>query len=46
MVRIIDHVMAGTLRLWSAGRISIGEVYRSLDEMVELLFRTASTRTS
>ena len=39
MVRIIDHVMAGVLRLWSAGRISIDEVYRSLDEMVALLFR-------
>ena len=39
MVRIIDHVMAGVLRLWSAGRISIDEVYHSLDEMVALLFR-------
>ena len=39
MVRIIDHVMAGVLRLWSAGRISIDEVYCSLDEMVALLFR-------
>ena len=39
MVRIIDHVMAGVLRLWSAGRISIAEVYSSLDEMVALLFR-------
>jgi AcrR family transcriptional regulator len=39
MVRIIDHVMAGVLRLWSAGRISIDEVYRSLDEMVALRFR-------
>jgi AcrR family transcriptional regulator len=39
MVRIIDHVMAGVLRLWSAGRIPIDEVYRSLDEMVALLFR-------
>jgi len=39
MVRIIDHVMAGALRLWSAGRIPIDEVYRSLDEMVALLFR-------
>ena len=39
MVRIIDHVMAGVLRLWSAGRIHIDEVYRSLDEMVALLFR-------
>ena len=39
MVRIIDHVLAGALRLWSAGRISIDEVYRSLDEMVALLFR-------
>ena len=39
MVRIIDHVMAGTLRLWSAGRMSIDEVVGSLDEMVALLFR-------
>lgn len=39
MVRIIDQVMAGTLRLWSAGRMSIDEVVRSLDEMVALLFR-------
>ena len=39
MVRIIDHVMAGALRLWSAGRMSIDEVVRSLDEMVALLFR-------
>lgn len=39
MGRIIDHVMAGVLRLWSAGRIPIDEVYRSLDEMVALLFR-------
>ena len=40
MVRIIDHVMAGTLRLWSAGRMSIDEVVGSLDEMVNLLFRS------
>ena len=39
MVRIIDHVMAGALRLWSAGRMSIDEVVGSLDEMVALLFR-------
>jgi len=37
VVRMVDHVMAGTLRLWSAGRISIVEVYASIDEMVELL---------
>ena len=39
MVRMVDHVMAGTLRLWSAGRMSIVEVYGNLDEMVDLLFR-------
>ena len=37
MVRMVDHVMAGTLRLWSAGRISIVDVYANLDEMVDLL---------
>jgi len=39
MVRIVDQVMAGVLRLWSAGRMPIAEVYGSLDEMVGLLFR-------
>ncbi|MGO8871656.1 MAG: TetR/AcrR family transcriptional regulator [Acidimicrobiales bacterium] len=40
MVRIIYHVMAGTLRLWSAGRMSIVDVYSSIDETVDLLFRS------
>ena len=40
MVRMVDHVMAGTLRLWSAGRMSIVDVYANLDEMVDLLFRS------
>jgi AcrR family transcriptional regulator len=44
VVRMVDHVMAGTLRLWSAGRMSIVDVYASIDEMVELLLgsRTAT----
>jgi TetR/AcrR family transcriptional regulator, cholesterol catabolism regulator len=44
MVRMVDHVMAGTLRLWSAGRMSIDDVYANLDEMVDLLFRTRPDR--
>ena len=40
MVRMVDHVMAGTLRLWSAGRMSIVDVYANLDELVDLLFRS------
>jgi TetR/AcrR family transcriptional regulator, cholesterol catabolism regulator len=43
-VRMVDHVMAGTLRLWSAGRMSIDDVYANLDEMVDLLFRTRPDR--
>ena len=37
MVQVIDHVLAGVLRLWSAGRMHIVDVYRQLDEMVGLL---------
>ena len=44
MVRMVDHVMGGTLRLWSAGRMSIVDVYASLDEMVDLLFRSRTAR--
>jgi TetR/AcrR family transcriptional regulator, cholesterol catabolism regulator len=44
IVRMVDHVMAGTLRLWSAGRISIVEVYASIDEMVDLLVRSRNVR--
>jgi TetR/AcrR family transcriptional regulator, cholesterol catabolism regulator len=40
IVRMVDHVMAGTLRLWSAGRMSIVEVYASIDETVDLLVRS------
>jgi len=40
MVRMVDHVIAGTLRLWSAGRMSIVDVYVDIDEMVDLLFRS------
>ena len=44
MVRMVDHVMAGTLRLWSAGRMSVVDVYANLDEMVDLLFRSRTAR--
>ncbi len=38
MVHVIYQVLGGVLRLWSAGRISIVDVYDYLDEMVGLLF--------
>ena len=40
IVRMVDHVMAGTLRQWSAGRMPIADVYASIDEMVDLLLRS------
>jgi len=39
VVRMVDHVLAGSLRLWSAGRFSIDDVYASIDEAVDLLVR-------
>jgi TetR/AcrR family transcriptional regulator, cholesterol catabolism regulator len=44
IVRMVDHVMAGTLRQWSAGRMPISEVYGSIDETVDLLLRSRSVR--
>lgn len=40
MVRIVYQVLDGLLRMWSAGRLSIVDVYDTLDEMVGLLFRS------
>jgi len=39
MVRMVYQVLDGLLRMWSAGRLSIVEVFDSLDDMVGLLFR-------
>lgn len=40
MVRIVYQVLDGLLRMWSAGRLSIVDVYDTLDDMVGLLFRS------
>ena len=40
MVRVVYQVLDGLLRMWSAGRLPIVDVYDTLDEMVELLFRS------
>ena len=37
MVRVADAVLDSSLRAWSAGRLPIGEVYRSLSDVVALL---------
>jgi len=34
VVRVADAVLDSSLRAWSAGRLPIGEVYRSLSEVV------------
>lgn len=39
-VRIVYQVLDGLLRMWSAGRLSIVDVYETLDDMVGLLFRS------
>jgi len=39
VVHVVELVLDGLIRLWSAGRISIVDVYDQLDESVELLFR-------
>lgn len=40
MVRVVYQVLDGLLRMWSAGRLSIVDVYDTLDDMVGLLFRS------
>lgn len=40
MVRVVDMTLAGLLRLWTAGRLPILDVYDRLDQTVALLFRT------
>jgi hypothetical protein len=37
-VRVADAVLDSSLRAWSAGRLSITDVYRSLSDAVALLF--------
>jgi AcrR family transcriptional regulator len=37
VVRVVDAVLDSSLRAWSAGRLSIEEVYRSLSDAVALL---------
>jgi hypothetical protein len=36
-VRVVDAVLDSSLRAWSAGRLPIREVYRSLSDAVALL---------
>jgi AcrR family transcriptional regulator len=49
MVRVADAVLDSSLRAWSAGRLPIKEVYRSLSDVVALLLpeaqRTGSDTT-
>jgi AcrR family transcriptional regulator len=40
MVRVLDAVLDSSLRAWSAGRLPIRDVYRSLSDAVALLFQS------
>ncbi len=40
IVRAVELVLDGLIRLWSAGRLSIVDVYDRIDEAVDLLLRT------
>jgi hypothetical protein len=42
VVRIADAVLDSSLRAWSAGRLPITEVYRSLSEAVALMLPAGS----
>jgi TetR/AcrR family transcriptional regulator, cholesterol catabolism regulator len=45
IVRVADGVLASALRSWSAGRMPISGVYRSLSEAVALLVPRGAERT-